>query len=177
MSHSDRLSSAAGAADAGFSLIETMGALTLLLIILSGLMGMDAVATRMTENYGHLAARTAEYAQDKMEQLLGLAWGDVTSDTAVFPATSSGGTGLAVGGSSDPSAPVTGYVDYLDQKGDLVTGAGGGAPASWYYKRVWSVTSPVTNLKQVTVTVTVSYGYAGNAPVSSTVTALKSYPF
>jgi hypothetical protein len=164
-------------ADAGFSLIETMGALTLLLIVLSGLIGMDAVATRMTENYGHLSARTAEYAQDKMEQLLGLAYGDTTSDTTVFPATTSGGTGLAVGGSTDTSSPTTGYVDYLDANGNLVTGTGGAAPSTWYYKRVWQVSSPSTNLKQVTVKVITSLGYAGNAAVSSTVAALKSYPF
>jgi hypothetical protein len=164
-------------ADAGFSLIETMGALTLLLIILSGLIGMDAVATRMTENYGHLAARTAEYSQDKMEQLLGLAYGDATSDTTVFPATTSGGTGLTVGGSTNTSSPATGYVDYLDSNGNLVTGTGGAAPATWYYKRVWQITSPSTNLKQITVKVITSFGYDGNSSVSSTVAALKTYPF
>jgi hypothetical protein len=164
--------------DKGSSLIETMTALTILLVVMAGLMSMDAMAMKITENYGHLAARTAEYAQDKMEQLLGLAWGDAASDTRVFPAAIAGGTGLTVGGSADPSAPAVGYVDYLDQDGALLAaGAGGGAPANWYYKRVWAVTLPSVNLKQITVTVTVIRGFGRSEPVRSTVVALKSFPF
>lgn len=162
----------------GSSLIEVMGATVLLAIVMAGLMGMDAVASRITENYGHLAARTAEYAQDKMEQLLALAWGDATTNTAVFPATATGGTGLAVGGSSDVAAPAAGYVDYLDQNGQLIpAGAGGAAPAGWFYKRVWQVTNPSVNLKQITVSVTVALGYEGASPTTSTMAVLKSYPF
>ena len=37
---------------------------------------MGVVGMMTTENQGHLAARTTEYAQDKMEQLLVLAYGD-----------------------------------------------------------------------------------------------------
>lgn len=170
----------------GSSLIEALAATVLLGIVMAGLMGMDAVASRITENYGHLAARTAEYAQDKMEQLLALAWGDATSDTTVFPATTAGGTGLgpatlAVGGSagsSDVSAPAAGYVDYLDQNGQLIpAGAGGAAPAGWFYKRVWKVSMPAANLKQITVSVTVAIGYEGASPTTSTMAVLKSYPF
>jgi hypothetical protein len=161
----------------GSSLIETLAATALLVIVMAGLLGMDAAATRITENYGHLAARTAEYAQDKMEQLLALAWGDVTSNTTVFPATTAGGTGLAVGGSGDVAAPAAGYVDYLDQNGQLLVAGGGGAPAGWYYKRVWAVSSPSVNLKQITVSVTVALGYEHAAPAVSTMVALKTYPF
>ena len=162
----------------GSSLIEAMAATVLLAIVMAGLMGMDAVASRITENYGHLAARTAEYAQDKMEQLMALAWGDTTTDTTVFPATAAGGTGLAQGGSSDVAAPVAGYVDYLDQNGQLIpAGAGGAAPAGWFYKRVWRVDVPAANLKQITVSVTVAIGYEGASPTTSTMTVLKSFPF
>lgn len=162
----------------GSSLIEAMAATVLLAIVMAGLMGMDAVASRITENYGHLAARTAEYAQDKMEQLLALAWNDSTTDTTVFPATATGGTGLAQGGSSDVAAPAVGYVDYLDQNGQLIpAGAGGAAPAGWFYKRVWQVTIPSANLKQITVSVTVKLGYEGASPTTSTMAVLKSFPF
>jgi hypothetical protein len=157
-----------------------MGATVLLGIVMAGLLSMDAVASRITENYGHLAARTAEYAQDKMEQLLALSWGDTTSDTTVFPATPTGGTGLSTnpGGSSDTSAPVAGYVDYLNQDGQLLpAGAGGTAPVGWFYKRVWQVTNPALNLKQITVSVTVALGYQGASPTTSTMAVLKSYPF
>src|SRR5713101_5819492 len=103
----------------GMSLLETMIAVAVLLIVTAGIMSMAMVATSFTENQGHLAARTTEYAQDKMEQLLALAYGDTTSNTAVFPAANAGGTGLAVGGGSTPAAPVAGYVDWLDASGNL----------------------------------------------------------
>jgi hypothetical protein len=163
--------------DTGSSLLETMVATALLMVVIGGLGSIGVIGTMTTENYGHLAARTTEYAQDKMEQLLVLAFGDAVSDTRVFPAVNSGGTGLAIGGSSDPATPVTGYVDYLNKAGTLVAGVGGAAPADWYYKRVWAVSSPATNLKQIVVTVTVKSSLGAAKPVSSTVTALKTFPF
>ena len=163
--------------EAGSTLPELMVALCLLAIMAGGLLSMQAAATKTTENYGHLSSRTTEYAQDKMEQLLALAYGDAQSDTTVFPAGPSGGTGLAVGGSVDLAAPVAGYVDYLDQDGNLVTSGGVAAPNTWYYIRVWKVTNPSTNLKQVTVTVGVKAAFAGGQKSESSVTALKSFPF
>ena len=138
---------------------------------------MGVIGMMTSENQGHLAARTTEYAQDKMEQLLVLAWGDATTDTRVFPAAPAGGTGLAVGGSANPAAPVAGYVDYLDKSGTLITGAAGAEPATWFYKRVWAISSPEANLKQIAVTVTVESALGRTAPPVSTVTALKTFPF
>src|SRR5882724_8490663 len=63
-------------AQAGMTLIETMVALAILLIVAAGVIGIAAVAVSTTETQGHLAARTAEYAQDKMEQLLALKFCD-----------------------------------------------------------------------------------------------------
>ena len=162
--------------DAGTSLIEAVVAVALLLILMAGLASLGTVAMTTSENQGHLSARTTEYAQDKMEQLLALAYGDATTDTRLFPSPNAGGTGLAVGGSSNPNAPVTGYVDYLDQSGNLLA-SGGGPPAGWYYKRLWAVSNPSANLKQITVTVTVAFGFGKAAPALSTVVALKSFPF
>ena len=59
---------------------------------------VGAMAIGTTENQGHLMARATEYAQDKMEQLLSLSFGDVTTDTRTFPAGNTGGSGLAIGG-------------------------------------------------------------------------------
>jgi hypothetical protein len=162
----------------GIALVETLVALALLLIIMVGVMVMTMTAIATTENQGHLAARTAEYAQDKMEQLLALTWGDITSDTTVFPSVTSGGTGLKVGGSVDPTAPVASYVDYLDPSGNLLTSAGGAAPAGWFYIRVWKVTSPTGTLKQISVlTQTKSdVGPQGAIP-NSTIVALKTSLF
>jgi hypothetical protein len=162
----------------GVTLIETVVATGILLVAMSGLVSVAFVATTSTENQGHLAARTTEYAQDKMEQLLALTYGDATSNTAAFPATNAGGTGLAVGGGLPPAVPVNGYVDYLDVNGNLL-GGGVNAPANWYYKRVWKVELPAgsVNLKQITVTTSVAWSLGRTALPTSTVTALKSSPF
>jgi len=167
--------------------------LALLLVVAVGVLGLGAIALATTENQGHLMARTAEYAQDKMEQLLALKFCDATSDTTVLPTSSAGGQGLAgcaaplnnngtgIGGSSDPTAPVAGFVDYLDDSGNLLpTGTGGVAPNAWKYIRAWQISSAnaANTVKQITVTVRVSrqIASAGALP-QSTVTALKAYPF
>lgn len=174
----------------GMALIETMIALAVLLVVAVGVMSLAIASLTTTENQGHLQARNSEYAQDKMEQLLGLAFCDATTDTSVLPANPAGGTGLAGcpvplvnpqtgtggnGGNSNPGAPVVGYVDYLDTTGNLVPAGG-----AWFYKRVWQVSMPAgtTNLKQITVTVqTKGQVGAGGVIPQATVTALKTYPF
>ena len=169
----------------GTSLVEVLVASALLVTLMAGLMSMAALAISTTENQGHLAARTTEYAQDKMEQLMALSYNDTSSDTRVFPATSSGGTGLEAGGSYDVDSPVALYVDYLDEDGNLCgsTGAkciapvGTTAPDKWYYKRVWRVEVVSTNLKQITVASATSRGFGGAARATSYLTVLKTSPF
>jgi hypothetical protein len=163
--------------ESGSSLIETTIALAILLTAVMGLLGLIALTAKITEDQGHLAARATEYAQDKMEQLLALAFGDATSNTAVFPATPAGGTGLAVGGSADPAAPAAGYVDWLDVSGNLLISNGTTAPPDWFYKRVWQITTPEANLKQVTVTTIVKFSMSQTQLPQATVSALKSFPF
>ncbi len=165
-----------GDAEAGVSLIETLIAMGLLLVVVAGLGSMGVMGMTTTENQGHLAARATEYAQDKMEQLLVLAYGDAVTDTRVFPAAPAGGTGLAIGGNADPAAPVDGYVDYLDQSGNLLPPTVG-VPAGWFYARAWSIASPSVNLKQITVTATVASSLGRQQTPSVTVTVLKTFPF
>ena len=180
--------------DEGFSLLETMVGLGLLLVVAAGTLPLATVAFATSENQGHLASRSAEYAQDKLEQLMALSWGDTASDTRVFPATDVGGSGLTFGGSSNPAAPVAQYADYLDMQGTLIASANGAPPPDsndgdgtndWYYQRVWQVsTVPApgggvrANLKQITVTTMVrnSQGSWALRP-RATVTALKTFPF
>jgi hypothetical protein len=171
----------------GTTLIETSIASGILLVTLAGLMSMGTIATMHTENQGHLAPRTTEYAQDKMEQLLALAYGDGVSDTVSFPALGAGGSGLGIGGSSNTAAPANLYVDWLGQDGSLL-GGGTAAPAAWFYERVWQITCvaatclPDVNgrdqgVKRIDVTVTVRQGAAAFMPAKSTVSALKSAEF
>ena len=165
----------------GVSLVETTIALGILLIAMAGVMTITMVAMTTTENQGHLAARATEYAQDKMEQLISLAYGDgdlgtgTGTDTTVFPAPDTGGAGLAVRGSSDPSTPVAGYVDYLDRSGNLVSSTG-----SWYYIRAWQIDAPsgTTSLKPITVTARVRSGVGSKGvPPRATIISLKTLPF
>jgi hypothetical protein len=175
----------------GTSLIEVMIASALLCTLMAGLMGMASLAISTTENQGHLAARATEYAQDKMEQLLALAYGDPTSDTRSFPAVSTGGTGLTVGGSYDVDNPVALYVDYLDVNGNLCGSSGAActapsgtvAPANWFYKRAWKIDNSSTdatlpvNLKRITVAAATSRGFGGTTRATSYLTVLKTSPF
>lgn len=175
----------------GTTIVEVVIASAILVTLMAGLMSLAGLAISTTENQGHLGARTTEYAQDKMEQLLALTYGDTTSDTRTFPAANSGGSGLAPGGSSNASAPVALYVDYLDENGNLcgTTGAACAAPsgttppAGWFYQRLWRIDSSTTdvslpvNLKRITVTATIARGFGGAMKASSTLTVLKSSPF
>ncbi|MBZ5529765.1 MAG: hypothetical protein LAN71_17950 [Acidobacteriia bacterium] len=165
--------------EAGTTLIETLIALAVLFIVSVSMMALAVAAIKTTENQGHLASRTAEYASDKMEQLLALAYTDAASNTAVFPTAPAGGQGLTIGGSADPSSPVAGYVDYLDVNGNLLQVNETTPVGNWYYIRVWQISAPAgtTHLKQITVTSRVSYMIAtGRLFPQSTVVTLKSDP-
>lgn len=157
----------------GMSLLETVIALTILVLVSVGIMSLTAVALETTENQGHLQSRVAEYAQDKMEQLISLAYGDTSTDTTAFPSASTGGSGLTVGGSW------TGYVDYLDISGNLTTSSG-----AWFYIRVWQIDQPAgtTLLKRITVTAQTRNSVGGSATgvgalPKATVVSLKTSPF
>ena len=167
--------------DAGSSLVEVVVALFILLTLAAGLFSMAALALTQSENQGHLAARTAEYAQDKMEQLLVLTFGDVMTDTRTFPATALGGTGLAVGGSINPAAPVAGYVDYLDARTQPLRRSHidpcATPPANWFYQRLWQVTSLSATLKEVRVMAIVARSIGRKQRPSATLVTLKTFPF
>ncbi len=169
----------------GTTLIETAIASGILLVVMIGLLSVAALATMFTENHGHLEARTTEYAQDKMEQLLAIAYTDTVSDSTVFPAAATGGTGLTIGGSTDTTAPVNGYVDWLAYDGRLL-GGGTAAPSDWFYERVWQITCaqapcavgpPATGVKQLTVVTTVRSSIGRALIPKSTLVALKAAQF
>lgn len=164
-------------AEEGSTLVEVLIAMAIMATLAAGVLAMAGVALMQSENQGHLAARTSEYAQDKMEQLLVLAFGDTTTDSRVFPATAAGGTGLALGGNSNPDAPVAGYVDFLDARGNLLASNGATPPAGWFYERAWQVTQVSATLKEVRVTATVARSIGRKMKPTATLVTLKTFPF
>ena len=169
------------APESGITLIETALALVILFIATSGLLSLAAVALTTSENGGHLTARATEYAQDKVEQLIALNYGNLNADTTLFPTDTSvgaAGTGLVVGGDSDPASADDGYVDYLSLEGEFL---GGGVipPDGAFYTRAWQVEELVAGkLKRITVTcqVRAAAGARGELP-SATLVILKANPF
>lgn len=163
---------------AGIGLIETMIAAAILLMMSVGILTLFPSVITTNKTQGDLATRTTEYAQDKMEQLLALSFTDGATNTTVFPEASSGGTGLggtmsasSTVGAIPPAAATTGYVDYLDQNGNLLTSSTGAE-----YTREWEISTDSTaTLKTITVVVTaaVPAGVQGTAP-STTLVCVKS---
>lgn len=138
--------------EAGFSLIETMVATLLLATALVSTAQLMVVATR-----ANVASQRSTYsatlAQEKMEQLRGLAWGfddlglpvnDFTSNISVDPPAPNGGVGLSPSPGDSLATNTVGYVDYLDRDGNSL-GGGGAAPANTVYVRRWSVEPLPTN--------------------------------
>lgn len=146
----------------GSTLIETMIAAIVLVVGVLSLAGTLAVAANDNWNRGDRATRTTEYAEDKMEQLMSLSFTDTASNTAVYPPTTTGGTGLTAGGGVTPGSPVTGYVDYVDDTGTQQTSSSAAS-----YTRQWSVSvNAAANLETITVVVSAldTRGLAGAAP-------------
>jgi Tfp pilus assembly protein PilV len=161
----------------GATLIETVIAMLVLMIGVLGVMGLLTIAVTQNWNQGDRSTRTTEYAQDKMEQLLSLSFSDSTSNTAVCPTATTGGTGLggamsgnsAVGGVVSGS-PVSQYVDYIDSAGNLQTTSSGAL-----YVRQWSIaTNSSANLKTVTVVVRAIISSNGAAAPATTLVSMKS---
>jgi Tfp pilus assembly protein PilV len=155
--------------EAGETLIETLIAATICIVLVAGVLSLFPVVFSQNETQGDLATRTTEYSQDKMEELLSLSFNDGATNTTVYPPTSTGGTGLGgtmaastTVGAVPPSAAVSGYVDYLDYSGNLLTSSTGAE-----YTRQWSISTDSTaTLKTITAVTTsiVSQGPQGAAP-------------
>ena len=182
----------------GSSMVETLVAAGILIVVVAGILPVFMLAIQTTYVQGDVATRVTEYAQDKMEQLLSLnkdniisdGFNDATTDTTVFPAavnaldgtTSCTGTspnicglGGVMGASSTvgsipPAAPVTYFVDYLDTNGNLLTSS-----TNAYYTRQWQVSLDATScLKTITVVASsVSANVKGGA-VSMKLVAVKA---
>lgn len=162
----------------GMTLLETVIALLVMMIGVMGVMGVLAIAVTQNWAQGNVTSRTTEYAQDKMEQLMALNFTDGVSNTAVYPTTSTGGTGLGgamagnttAGGVVDES-PVTNYVDYINADGNQQSTRYGAS-----YVRQWRVSTNATGtLKTVTVFVkALNVSPNGTAAPTTTLVSMKS---
>jgi len=152
----------------GFSLIECMIAMLILVFALVALAQLMALAIVVNKNQGRDGTKATGFAHDKMEELTGLAFVDTTSNVTVnpvngvYPAT---GKGLLVGGNLPPTAPAANYSDTLDQFGARTTTA-----ANIAFTRQWQITNVNATLKQITVGVTSNKSFrSGNGPLPVTV--------
>ena len=141
-----------GRSQSGFSLVETIVATALLataLVALAELFGVAIRSNAIAKN----GSMTMILAQQKMEQLKGLAWGydliglpvsDSSTDTAQVPESAIGGRGLSPSPANALSANTDGYVDYIDAIGRSL-GGGGAIPLNTAYSRRWSIEPLPTN--------------------------------
>ena len=134
-------------AEHGFSLIETVIAVSLLALGVSALAQVVLLAVRASAATERLSV-AQQAARERLEQLRGLAW---TSDAGTIPISdwttdltrtppASGGAGLGVSPESALALNTAGYCDFLDGSGRWLSGATR-APAGAAWTRRWSITS------------------------------------
>jgi type II secretory pathway pseudopilin PulG len=139
-------------AQSGFSILETIFATGVLATAVVALAQMFTISVQNNRN-----ARTGSFAttlaQQKMEQLRGLTFGfdtiglpltDTTTDTAAPIETPAGGTGLSPSPVGTLLANTNGYVDYIDQFGNVLGGGAGVRPRTAFIRR-WSIEPLPTN--------------------------------
>jgi len=132
--------------DRGFTLLETVVALSLLTVALSALAPLVVMAAR-ADAAAHASLVAQQAAREKLEQLRGLAWSsdagvvpvsDWSTDLSRSPQAAAGGTGL-LSATADPLlSNVAGFCDFLDAGGRWLAG-GSTPPAGAAWVRRWSV--------------------------------------
>jgi prepilin-type N-terminal cleavage/methylation domain-containing protein len=132
--------------DAGFSLLETLVAVTLLTIGVCGIAQLSVIATQANQR-AQAITMASLLGQEKIEQLRALAWGidelgtpitDTDSNTGILPAAPTGGPGLRFSPGDALTTNASGYCDFLDHAGRLLNGAAG-VPENAAYIRRWSI--------------------------------------
>jgi type II secretory pathway pseudopilin PulG len=139
-------------AEAGFTLVETLVATTMLAVALTALAELFAISVK-NNAVAKNGTFTSVLVSQKMEQLRSLTYGfdvlglpvtDTTTDTSVSPETPTGGTGLAPSPTNTLRESTDGYVDYLDANG-VMLGGGTVIPNNTAYIRRWFVEPLPTN--------------------------------
>jgi prepilin-type N-terminal cleavage/methylation domain-containing protein len=133
--------------DAGFSLIEVLVAMIVVVPAMVGAAGMATVAACAVRD-ARLESMAVALASQKLEQLRALDWNaddtangppssDTTTDVTRDPPVA-GGIGLAASPPGALSQNVPGFVDFLDVGGRWI-GAGATPPPSATFVRRWAV--------------------------------------
>jgi type II secretory pathway pseudopilin PulG len=113
---------------------------------------MFALSTNTNRSARWASVGTA-LAQQKIEQIRGLAWGfdpfglpqnDFASDISVVPPATTGGWGLSASPQEVLTTNVPGYVDYLDASGRWVGTGPNPVPGTIFVRR-WSIEPLPTN--------------------------------
>ncbi len=168
----------ARAGERGVSLIETLIAVLIAVIGLFSVGGLIFQGTVTNKNQGTEVTRATIYAQDKMEKLLSLDFGNCSEPASSQPSScnttdidATGWTqGIVAGGAVGPlqatcptSGASLGYVDFLDSNGIQLPGAtpatscSAVAPSNIAYVRMWQVTDLSSTggppIKQISVAV------------------------
>ena len=134
--------------DRGFTLVESLVALTVLSVAALSIAQLVIVTTTAV-HVARLQTSTAALSASRMEELRSLAWGydlagapvsDRSTNLATEPVGSDGtGLGLSPPGSLDQNT--LGFVDFLDRGGRWLS-AGPDAPPGAVYVRRWSIEAP-----------------------------------
>src|SRR5205807_2833368 len=113
------------AASHGFSLVEVLIALTVLVVAIGTLAGVAVLASR-ANTAARMTSVATLVAAEKLEQLRALAWGfdasgrplsDTTTDLTVSPPAAGGGVGLTPSPRDSLTQNTPGYCDFLDAAG------------------------------------------------------------
>jgi prepilin-type N-terminal cleavage/methylation domain-containing protein len=133
-------------ADAGFSILEVLVAITITAVAVAGLAQMFAISARANTS-ARMTTYASVLAQQKMEQLRGLTWGfdlvglplsDYSTNVTVAPEAPSDGVGLTQSPADSLEKNFGGYFDFLDSYGNSL-GGGESAPSGTAYVRRWSI--------------------------------------
>jgi type II secretory pathway pseudopilin PulG len=137
---------------AGFSLLEVLFATSILTVGVVSLAQLFAISTKANTS-SKSTTFAAILAEQKMEQLRGLTWGfdslglpltDTTTNITTVPEAVTGGLGLTPSPTGTLGANTDGYVDYLDERGNLL-GGGATVRAGATFIRRWSIEPLPTN--------------------------------
>lgn len=121
----------------GTTLLETLIATAICTTVVFSLAGLIAMSTQQGKNSGQSVSQATALAAQRLDRLMALTWTDVTTDS-----------GLTAGGSLTTNT--TGFVEYLDATGTLLTGV---TPpdARIFFTRRWLIADTTATTKTITV--------------------------